>query len=175
MIFLSLLWVAGLQIFFTADKNCCGRLEWEGEGWSLTWNSNRGHKSFRNTNLCHTWTRIGMSCTTISYLDGVGEAGGHRTTLYHQTIGHKMEKNYLHQSLLKISVMSSVEVKLDKVERCLARYSPRAEANNAIPCNNVRYNTIPCNTDTTWKLCDTIRYKAIPCSTIRCHAIQWKA
>ena len=96
-----------------------------GEGWSLTWNSNRGHKSFRNTNLCHTWTHIGMSCTTISYLDAVGEAGGHRMTLYHQTIGHKMEKNYLHQSHSKISVMSLVEVKLDKVERCLARYSPR--------------------------------------------------
>ena len=67
----------------------------------------------------------------------------------------------------------------DKVDRCLARYSPRAEANNAIPCNTVRYNTIPCNAirynGMTWKLCDTIRYKAIPCSTIRCHAIQWKA
>ena len=51
-------------------------------------------------------------------------------TLYHQTIGHKMEKNYLHQSHLKISVMSLVEVKLDKVERCLARYSPRATTTN---------------------------------------------
>ena len=30
-----------------------------------------------------------------------------------------------------------------KVDRCLARNSPRA-AN--IPCNTVRYNTIPCNT-----------------------------
>ena len=29
-----------------------------------------------------------------------------------------------------------------KVDRCLARYSPGAEADNAIPCNTVRYNTI---------------------------------
>ena len=26
-----------------------------------------------------------------------------------------------------------------KVGRCLARYSPRAEANNTIPCNTIRY------------------------------------
>ena len=44
--------------------------------------------------------------------------------------------------------------RLNKVDRCLARYSPRAEANNAIPCNTVRYNTIPCN---------TIRYNAMTC------------
>ena len=86
------------NIFHSGQKLLWPARMGRGGGWSLTWNSNRGHKSFRNTNLCHTWTHIGMSCTTISYLDGVGEAGGHRTTLYHQTIGHKMEKNYLHQS-----------------------------------------------------------------------------
>ena len=30
-----------------------------------------------------------------------------------------------------------------KVDRCLARYSPSAEANNVIPCNTVRYDPIP--------------------------------
>ena len=39
-----------------------------------------------------------------------------------------------------------INIKYNKVDRCLARYSPRAEANNAMPCNTVRYNTIPCNT-----------------------------
>ena len=29
-----------------------------------------------------------------------------------------------------------------KVDGCLARYSPRAKANNAIPCHTVRYDTI---------------------------------
>ena len=29
-----------------------------------------------------------------------------------------------------------------KVDRCLARYSPRPEGNNAIPCHTVRYDTI---------------------------------
>ena len=33
-------------------------------------------------------------------------------------------------------------IKFNKEDRCLARYSPRAEANNALPCNTVRYNTI---------------------------------
>ena len=51
-----------------------------------------------------------------------------------------------------------------KVDRCLARYSPRAEANNAIPCNTVRYDMKTMRYH--------IRYKAIPCSTIQCHAIQ---
>ena len=50
-----------------------------------------------------------------------------------------------------------------KVDRCLARYSPRAEANNAIPCNTVRYNTIPCN---------TIQYNAMTCKTMQYHKIQ---
>ena len=31
---------------------------------------------------------------------------------------------------------------IDKVGRCLARYSPRAEANNPIPCNTIRYNAM---------------------------------
>ena len=34
---------------------------------------------------------------------------------------------------------------INKVDRCLARYSPRAEANNAIQCNTIRYNGL------TWK------------------------
>ena len=29
-----------------------------------------------------------------------------------------------------------------KVDRCLARYSPRAEGNNAIPSHTLRYDTI---------------------------------
>ena len=32
--------------------------------------------------------------------------------------------------------------KYDKVGRCLARYSPRAKANNTIPCNTIRYNAM---------------------------------
>ena len=48
------IWRLFLQIFFTADKNCCWL--WRGRrGWSLTWNLERGHKSFRNTNFCHTF------------------------------------------------------------------------------------------------------------------------
>ena len=63
-----------------------------------------------------------------------------------------------------------------KVDRCLARYSPRAEANNALPCNTediIQYHAIPC--DTTWKLCDTMRYKAIPCMqyhTMPCNTME---
>ena len=45
-----------------------------------------------------------------------------------------------------------------KVDRCLARYSPCAKANNAIPCNTIRYNTTPCN---------TMRYNAMTCKTMR--------
>ena len=81
----------------------------------------------------------------------------------------------------------------NKVDRCLARYSPRAKANNgtmqyhAIPCNTVRFNTIQCDTVqynatscNTMQYhaipmqyhkiqCNTIRYNSIPCSIIRCH------
>ena len=31
---------------------------------------------------------------------------------------------------------------INKVGRCLARYSPRAKANNTIPCNTIRYNAM---------------------------------
>ena len=86
-----------------------------------------------------------------------------------------------------------------KVDRCLAGNSPRTKANNAIPCNTVRfytiqydtvqynttscnimqYNEIPCNTNAILldtmqyhKIqCNTIRYNSIPCSIIRCHVI----
>ena len=53
---------------------------------------------------------------------------------------------------------------IDKVSRCLARYSPRAKANNAIPCNTVIFNTIQCN---------TVQYNATSYNTMQYHAIQW--
>ena len=62
-----------------------------------------------------------------------------------------------------------------KVDRCLARYSPRAEANNVIPCNTVRYNTIPCNKilynmktmryHTRYKIqSNSMQYHMVPCN-----------
>ena len=52
-----------------------------------------------------------------------------------------------------------------KVGRCLARYSPRAEANNTcIHC--IQYHATPYDT-MQWhaRLCNIIRCNAIPCST----------
>ena len=63
--------------------------------------------------------------------------------------------------------------KLDKVDKCLARYSPRAEANNgtmqndtvqynATSCNTMQYHTIPMQYHKIYQ-CNTIRYtNAIP-------------
>ena len=60
---------------------------------------------------------------------------------------------------------------LYKVGRCLARYSPRAEAINAIPCNTVRYNTIQCNTIQHRMKCNTMQYNWISCNKMQYNGI----
>ena len=49
-----------------------------------------------------------------------------------------------------------------KVDRGLARRSPRAEANNAIACNSTSFNAIPCN---------AMNYHKKPSNTIWCNAL----
>ena len=69
-----------------------------------------------------------------------------------------------------------------EVDRCLARYSPRAEANNSIACNtmqwnlipydNIRYNAIQDNTMQYHKVTKyTIRYNEMECNTIQIYRI----
>ena len=56
---------------------------------------------------------------------------------------------------------------INKVGRCLARYSPRAEANNTIPCNTIRYNAMTCKTMQYHKMqCNTMQYHTMPCDTM---------
>ena len=85
-------------------------------------------------------------------------------------------KFYLHKKARIIKVLAlQLNTTNNKVDWCLARYSPHAEANNSIPCNTIqycmiwygtmRYNTIQCY------ICSTIQYKAMACNTIRYHTI----
>ena len=55
----------------------------------------------------------------------------------------------------------------NKVGRCLARYSPRAEANNTIPCNTIQYNAMTCKTMQYHKMqSNTMQYHTMPCNTM---------
>ena len=75
-------------------------------------------------------------------------------------------------------INQSIYLSIYKVDRCLARYSPRAEANNgtmryhAIRCNTVRFYTIQCDTVQYNAIsCNTMQYNEIPCNTIRYNSI----
>ena len=59
------------------------------------------------------------------------------------------------------------ENEFHKVGRCLARYSPRAEANNTIPCNTIWDNAMTCKTMQYHKMqCNTMQYHTMPCDTM---------
>ena len=67
-----------------------------------------------------------------------------------------------------------------KVDRCLARYCPRSEANNSalqyhtIQCNTMQYNEVPYNTMQCNAMpCNTIQYNAVSCNTKQCHTVQY--
>ena len=55
----------------------------------------------------------------------------------------------------------------NKVGRCLARYSPRAKANNTIPCNTIRYIAMTWRTMQYHKMqSNTMQYHTMPCDTM---------
>ena len=76
-------------------------------------------------------------------------------------------------SIIPIITSSSIQlwqynfIHIYKVGRCLARYSPRAKANNSKPCNAIRYNAMTCRTMQYHKMqSNTMQYHTMPCDTM---------
>ena len=71
-----------------------------------------------------------------------------------------------------------------KVDRCLARYCPRSEANNGavqyhtIQCNTMQYNEVPYNTmqcQYHMMQCNAMQYHTIQCSIMQYQAMPYSA
>ena len=130
--------------------------------------SSRGRRSICSTSL----SGCSWSHGTCRRGRKVSSEPGWRSSRSRQLFWRPGQTLSLHQYKVKLIIMKSLNcfgerrrmvilsnlLFKHKVDRCLARYSPHAEANNAISCNTVWYNTIPY---------DTMQYHTIQCNNMQ--------